>query len=292
MTSEVYVIDLSSGRRIALEGKVTIGRSDSCDIQIEGIGISRSHGLFEVSDGQLIFTDLGSSNGSFVNGDKLTQTQTLYEEDILALGDCQLEIHSGVERSEVSAGADEATAFINMSGQQDEVPAMWSDSAGLESDSHTQFAAAPTESAAASAYHQGRLELPAIGSSPRLVAITTELKGQVFPLEAGGEGQASWNIGRDSSCDIVVSDASVSGQHAQLISEGRRWKVVNWMSTNGTFVNGIKGLSTYLKHGDIVGLGKIELAFELPTGVDTTDALSAKQKRGVFARLINRLLGR
>jgi pSer/pThr/pTyr-binding forkhead associated (FHA) protein len=35
------------------------------------------------------------------------------------------------------------------------------------------------------------------------------------------------------------------------------------MSTNGTFVNGRKGLSTYLKSGDIIRLGSIEFAFEM-----------------------------
>ncbi|MAY36353.1 MAG: hypothetical protein CMN84_09665 [Spongiibacteraceae bacterium] len=292
MTSEVYVIDKSSGRRIVLEGKMTVGRAESCDIQLQGTGISRSHGLFELSEGQLIFTDLGSSNGSFVNGEKLTQTQALYEGEILSIGDCELEVHSGVERSEGSAAEDDATAFISMSGQQDDLPAMWSDSAGLESDSHTQFAAAPSESAATGAYRQGSLELPAIGSSPRLVSITAEQRGQEFPLDADGEEQVCWNIGRDSSCDIVVADASVSGQHAQLIRDGRRWKVVNWMSTNGTFVNGSKGLSTYLKHGDIIGLGKVELAFELPAGMEASNMQTPSRKRGLFARLLDRIRGR
>ena len=124
MASEVYVVEKSSGRRIVLEGKMTVGRAESCDIQLQGEGISRSHGLFELSDGQLIFTDLGSSNGSFVNGEQLTQTQTLYESDVLAMGDCELDVHSGLTRSEVNSEQDDATAFISMSGQADEVPAM------------------------------------------------------------------------------------------------------------------------------------------------------------------------
>ena len=291
MGSEVFIVERQSGRRIDLDGKMTIGRGDGCDIQIQGRGISRSHGLFEVSDGNLIFTDLGSSNGSFVNGYKLTKTETLYEADVLSIGDCELVVHSGIARSAESA-EDDATAFISTPGQANEIPAMWSDSAGVESDSQTQFASAVTESAAAAAYRQGTIELPELGDCPRLVIITPEQRGECFSLEIGNDNPQNWNIGRDANCDVVISDASVSAQHAQLVRDGVRWKIVNWMSTNGTFVNGSKGLSTYLKHGDLIGLGKVELAFEIPKGADAAQRSNTPEKRGFFARLLDRLRGR
>ena len=90
------------------------------------------------------------------------------------------------------------------------------------------------------------------------------VRGTLYNLQTNGETR-TWEIGRAENLDIVILDPTetVSGQHAQLVNEGPRWKIVNWMSTNGTFVNGRKGLSTYLKSGDIIRLGKLEFAFEI-----------------------------
>src|SRR6185312_365761 len=45
----------------------------------------------------------------------------------------------------------------------------------------------------------------------------------------------SYVIGRNPECDIVVSDARVSWQHAELRVEHGRWVLADNGSTNGTF---------------------------------------------------------
>ncbi len=50
--------------------------------------------------------------------------------------------------------------------------------------------------------------------------------------------QQSWTIGSDSSCDIVVKNPTVSGQHCRLGSDGSELTLTDLDSTNGTFVNG------------------------------------------------------
>lgn len=77
--------------------------------------------------------------------------------------------------------------------------------------------------------------------------------------------QASgWEMGRDSTCDIVFDHPSVSNRHAQIIHQNGRWKIVNLVSTNGIQINGQKRLSTYLSNGGKVDMGSVNLVIKIP----------------------------
>lgn len=287
-TSEIYLLNQATGERIDLGEKCTIGRSESCDIWLQVPGISRSHGFFEIFGEQVSYTDLGSSNGSYVNGQKVLQTQLLYNGDVLVVGECKLEMHSpdGKAIGSVDSSGD-ATAYIDVSDQKaPDLPAMWSDSGGLESASQTKFVQVADRVKSAVEYQKIRETLPPLGENPRLVVVTDALRGQIFDLNAvSSQDSQSWTVGRDPGSDITLADDSVSGQHAQIVHEGQRWKVVNWMSTNGTYVNGKKGLSTYLSHGDMIGVGNVTLVFELP------DVRGNKGSVGKGKGLIDRVKG-
>lgn len=59
-----------SGRMFPIEGTNVIGRDPHCEIVVGGAHVSRRHAEFSVRAGQLWVKDLGSSNGSWVNGKK------------------------------------------------------------------------------------------------------------------------------------------------------------------------------------------------------------------------------
>jgi pSer/pThr/pTyr-binding forkhead associated (FHA) protein len=62
-----------------------IGRQEGCEIHIDNLGISRTHArLMRDGDGYRV-EDLGSSNGTFVNGEQV-QRQPLGDGDVLTLG--------------------------------------------------------------------------------------------------------------------------------------------------------------------------------------------------------------
>jgi Nif-specific regulatory protein len=83
--------------------------------------------------------------------------------------------------------------------------------------------------------------------TPRLVAITGPLKGQVFPLN-----EASVSLGRESANLICVSDLSVSRRHCLFDRQGERFRVTDLNSRNGTFINGVPVKERLLEHGDQV----------------------------------------
>lgn len=59
--------------------QVTVGRSNKCDFMIADESLSRQHCLIELENGEFYITDLGSSNGVFIDGDRLpANTRTLY----------------------------------------------------------------------------------------------------------------------------------------------------------------------------------------------------------------------
>lgn len=51
--------------------KVLLGRSKKCDVQLHYPGISREHLLIEVRDGLIFLTDKGSTNGVFIDGNRM-----------------------------------------------------------------------------------------------------------------------------------------------------------------------------------------------------------------------------
>lgn len=246
------------------EGKTVVGRAAECDIRLLSSSVSRKHGLFEVAGDELTFSDLGSSNGSLVNGQPVKAAVVLRPGDELTMGDFHFTVTGGDE-SAATASQDEDATQLAAPAEDEAIPAMWSENAGLENASGTQFFTESEESEAVEAYRAGRIDVPPLGDTPRLVGLSGPIQGKVFELKA--DGDHTWKIGREAdSVHLTIPDSSVSGQHAQLVKEGGRWKIVNWMSTNGTFVNGNKGLSTYLKNGDVIRMGSAELAFELPAG--------------------------
>jgi hypothetical protein len=71
-------------------------------------------------------------------------------------------------------------------------------------------------------------------------------------------------LGRSRDCDVVVEDANVSRQHAEVRPSGGSWIVRDLGSTNGVKVNGrrIEGAQS-LRPGDTIMLGKSRLTFEV-----------------------------
>ncbi len=57
------------------EQSIVVGRSSKCQVVIPFEGVSRQHCLIEFVDGQLFITDLASTNGVIVNGEKIPPSE-------------------------------------------------------------------------------------------------------------------------------------------------------------------------------------------------------------------------
>lgn len=75
------------GLHVDILGPVVIGRSPSSDIVIDEPYISASHARFTIQGPALVLEDLGSTNGTMVNGHIIEQPVTLRDTDEVQVGD-------------------------------------------------------------------------------------------------------------------------------------------------------------------------------------------------------------
>jgi pSer/pThr/pTyr-binding forkhead associated (FHA) protein len=62
-------------KRYPIDGTMYLGRSQECELHFSYERLSRKHAEFKVMDNVLIVKDLDSSNGTFVNGEKIKQAK-------------------------------------------------------------------------------------------------------------------------------------------------------------------------------------------------------------------------
>jgi EAL domain-containing protein (putative c-di-GMP-specific phosphodiesterase class I) len=71
----------------------TIGRNENCDLPIESNRISREHVRIECADGIYMVKDLKSTNGTFINGVRISQQSPLSDGDLLTVANVGLIFH-------------------------------------------------------------------------------------------------------------------------------------------------------------------------------------------------------
>lgn len=79
----------SPGKRFFLEQtELTIGRDESCDLVIPERQVSRQHARIRHESGRHILEDLGSKNGTFVNGSEVVEPHPLQDGDEIQIALC------------------------------------------------------------------------------------------------------------------------------------------------------------------------------------------------------------
>src|SRR5690349_12973757 len=117
-----------------MEKQIVIGRSSELDMVLVEDMVSRKHAKITVSGGKITIEDLGSTNGTFVNGEKIKQAR-LKEGDRILIGTSILKLvqqgagaedldeHSVKQRLEQAAAqAAKQTKTSSMTGKIEEIP--------------------------------------------------------------------------------------------------------------------------------------------------------------------------
>ncbi len=75
------------------EGKYTLGRSSQCELVVDDSTVSRQHARIEIVDEHMVkLTDLGSHNGTTVNGYAISDSTEVKVNDIISFGRVQFRI--------------------------------------------------------------------------------------------------------------------------------------------------------------------------------------------------------
>jgi class 3 adenylate cyclase len=86
------------GRRIPVSGPVTFGRDDDADVVVDDAEVSRTHAVVSTTLEGLEIQDLGSLNGTWVNGERISGRARLAAGDVVKLGTTRIEVLEVAER--------------------------------------------------------------------------------------------------------------------------------------------------------------------------------------------------
>ena len=94
----------------------------------------------------------------------------------------------------------------------------------------------------------------------RVVVIEGPDAGMEFTLDPSSPSRML--LGTSPACEMRLSDPMVSRRHAAFEPVGRRYKLTDFQSTNGTFVDGVAIGEAYVRGGEIVRCGSTAMRLE------------------------------
>lgn len=194
-------------REVVLRSGDTAGRVAENAIRLAVPEASRRHCKFIEEKGVWFVEDLGSSNGTLVNGRRVSRFE-LADGDVIQIGLAEMRFLDVQEEAGPADSADWGEDDLSL---EDEV---------------------------------------------FLVLGGTARAGDLLKLPQG-----KTTVGRNAKHALRFQDASVSGDHAEVIREGNRVTVVDLDSKNGTFLNGRRVDRSELHSGDEVRFGNIPCTF-------------------------------
>jgi DNA-binding NtrC family response regulator len=114
-----------------------------------------------------------------------------------------------------------------------------------------------------------------------LTVVEGPSSGQRFTFDGSEPGPVL--LGQSEACGIRLADREVSRRHAALDVEGRRLRITDQDSTNGTFVDGVAILDAYLSGGELVRVGTSALRVDR---IEPSPERAPQPERSGFGRFI------
>jgi len=233
------LIEDDEGKTVAvplIREEITIGRVDGNTIRLTEQNVSRKHARLTLRNGVLSIEDLGSYNGTSLNGSALSGVAALKDGDVILIGDYRL----GIQEEKVA--------------QAEPPPARPAEPA-------LAAAAAPPVQDALDGQPTIPISTLAVQSAlaeqaARLVVISRAMSGTEFVLD-----RPSLVLGRTPENDIILNHKSISRHHAKIVREGERYVILDLESANGVRVGGVEHDRVELQGGDVIELGEVKLRF-------------------------------
>ncbi len=283
------MVCLTDGREYTIgTAPMVFGREAGCDIVVPNKDVSRRHAEIFASPQGYVLVD-SSTNGTFVNGERIEAQRVLARADVIRIGDHEFRFYAdrAVEApAPPPAPAPVAAAPVPAapSGPPTPIPAPMMPPGAAERLSSTMMgmpvtptgpkpavtaapavkptatAAPPATPAAPAPPVEPVAGRPSTGTGPIATFLirSGNLKGQRLTVRV-----PVVNIGRAEYNDVVIAEDSVSGSHAKLQRREGVWVLTDNESTNGTWVDGerVQG-EVLLVPGSVVRFGEISVLFE------------------------------
>lgn len=117
----------NAGKRISFppHGEILIGRGPECQLRLASTDVSRKHCRLKLQGGGVTVEDLGSQNGTFLDGFLIQALVQLRPESVLRVGTMEFQVKrakSGKsESAKPIAKEDDIAAWLTEEGETDEV---------------------------------------------------------------------------------------------------------------------------------------------------------------------------
>ena len=202
------------------QSSINVGRGSENNIVLSGAKISRQHALLNWVDESWEVVDLSSSNGTFVNGHRVTRQQIM-PGDTIQIGDSQLRYDLG----EVDPAEQDTAVEIDNEADLERTLA----------DSNVSIKLSQMD-------------------VPRLAVRIPGRSTWEFALD-GDE----FTIGRTGSNDVIIDLPQVSREHARIVRRGDRFLLKDNNSSNGTWLGSSRIDEVSLQGGDTFQIGPAQL---------------------------------
>lgn len=211
-----------------------IGRDAKADVMLEDAAVSYIHAQLVRQGDDSYVRDLGSRNGTFVNGERISTPHRLANGDRIKLGDTVLVYRSGPTPKQRRGATPQPVISEPLRPIKEPTPL-------------------PDKPASApEAVKEVRADSSSLTWS--LSARSGPLSGASIPLD-----RSPLTVGRDPASHIVMNDGTVSWRHAMFKQEDMKWFVRDLGSRNHTFLNEtqLESDKPYpLKRGDRIRIGE------------------------------------
>lgn len=279
--SPPILVKVSNGRQTPVTAELLIGRHSDCNLQLGEGQASRRHAKLVLADDGAWLEDLGSANGTFVNGAQISARVKLNSGDRLRFDieefDFRVPSATPMDDGKTVFRAPENAAVVAESSGLFKRPGAWADPDAMgESGNKTKFIDPAQMKQMMDSPKPGAVSLTAL-DGPHLQVVSGSRAGLSIKLMVGESGMKEWTIGSQAEREVQFQDSGVSALHAKIVNEGARWKVLDQMSANGTFVNGKRSNVSYLSAGDRIRFGPVECVFH---GARVTGASAAPASSG------------
>ncbi|MDQ2797379.1 MAG: FtsK/SpoIIIE domain-containing protein, partial [Actinomycetota bacterium] len=110
-----------AGQVVALgPGRLTIGRAPGCDLVLDDDRVSRTHAILEVGRSTLLLRDLGSTNGTTVDGESVSAAGVeIKTNEIVRIGDSLLSV-AGTETTPAAVTSSAGRLLVNRAPRRHE----------------------------------------------------------------------------------------------------------------------------------------------------------------------------
>ena len=289
----------TDGREVEISSTMSVGRSEGSGLQLTERSASSRHAELSCADGALFVTDLGSTNGTFVNGTQLTaKVKTKINPgdrirfDVEEFETRRLAPPAPAEdnRTVMRAAtpdyaktvlaarppAEPAAAPTPAQAPAGEIPGGWD----VDKGAGTVLIESPIRPGAAGVDEGSAADIPV----PYLYVASGKRGKQRIRLVSDASGKSAWTIGSRADQTVRFEDDGVSAEHAKLSTDGQRWVLTDRITTNGTYVNGKRVPMAWLSAGDRLQFGPVECVFHLPRAMRGAASASAAGAGGARGR--------